>query len=132
MIVGIGTDLVDIRRIEKILKRHGQRFEGKYFTKLEREQAIERDDKSGFYAKRFAAKEALVKALGSGFVDNIYLKDIGVKNSSNGKPELELSGGALARLNAITPDGMSSSIHLSLSDEPPYALGFVIIEACSS
>ena len=132
MIIGIGTDLVDIRRIEKIINRHGKRFESKYFTKSEREQANKRDDKAGFYAKRFAAKEALVKALGSGFVDNIYLKDISVISSDNGKPELELSGGALARLNAITPDNMSSSIHLSLSDEPPYALGFVVIEACSS
>ena len=132
MIIGIGTDLVDIKRIEKILLRHGKRFEQRCFTPLEQKSAEQRRKNGNhitYYAKRFAAKEALVKALGSGFVGDIYLKDIDVITSENGAPNIELNGGALERLKAITPPNMIASIHLSLSDEPPYAQSFVIIEA---
>ncbi len=132
MILGIGNDIVDIKRIEKVLARHGLRFEMRCFTALERDKAARR--KNGgthvhVYAKRFAAKEACAKALGTGFTDRVYLKDIGVTEDEKGKPLLELRGGALERLQKITPEGMSPHLHLSLSDEPPFAQAFVMIEA---
>ncbi len=132
MIIGIGSDIVDIRRIEKILRRFGCRFEGRCFTKTEQRLAQNRI-KSGLqyntYAKRFAAKEACVKALGTGFVDDIAMKDIGVEQDNNGRPYLVLSGAARDRLSSLIPDNMRPNIYLSLSDEPPYAQAFVVIEA---
>ncbi len=132
MIIGIGSDIVDIRRIEKILVRYGKKFENRCFTTSEQELARRRL-KSGLYyntyAKRFAAKEACVKALGVGFIDDISMKDIFVEHDKNSSPYIILKNGALRRLEKITPNGMKSKIHLSLSDEPPYAQAFVIIEA---
>lgn len=133
MIIGVGTDLVDIRRIEAALIRHGGRFEKRCFTDVEQEKAEKRhgaDKIAATYAKRFAAKEACVKALGTGFVDDIIMKDIGVVEDDAGRPCLLLTGGALVQLDKLTPDGMRPSVHLSLTDEPPYAQAFVVIEAC--
>tara|TARA_R110001592_G_scaffold3525_25_gene20129 strand:+ start:34350 stop:34754 length:405 start_codon:yes stop_codon:yes gene_type:complete len=132
MILGIGNDLVDIRRIEKALSRHGERFEMRCFTAIERKKA-ERRKGAGLhghvFAKRFAAKEACAKALGTGFSGAVYMKDIGVIEDEKGRPFLELRGGALDQLNKMTPRGMRPQMHLSLSDEPPFAQAFVIIEA---
>lgn len=132
MILGIGNDLVNIERIEKALDRHGSRFEMRCFTDAERDKAARR--KNGgthvhVYAKRFAAKEACAKALGTGFADAIYMKDIGVVEDEMGRPFLELKGGALEQLQKITPEGMNPRLHLSLTDDPPFAQAFVIIEA---
>ncbi|MGH1378642.1 MAG: holo-ACP synthase [Alphaproteobacteria bacterium] len=131
MIIGIGTDLVDIKRIEDALNRHGDRFEDRCFTKIEQEKASNRngvDQVAATYAKRFAAKEACAKALGTGFVDDITMRDIGVVENDDGKPSLILTGGALSKLDKLTPDGMGATMHLSLTDEPPYAQAFVVIE----
>ena len=135
MILGIGTDLVDIRRIGKVLDRHGARFEKRCFTDAERAKAKERQKNNKHaetYAKRFAAKEACVKALGTGFSGDITMRDIGVTKDKNGRPSLTLSGGALKKLNVLMPEGAHPILHLSLTDEPPYAQAFVIIEACFS
>ena len=132
MIIGIGTDLVDIRRIQETLDRHGSRFEQRCFTDIEQAKAAKRqgvEQVAATYAKRFAAKEACVKALGTGFVDDIIMKDIGVVEDENGRPSLVLTGGALARLNTIMPESTRPALHLSLTDEPPYAQAFVVIEA---
>ncbi|MGH1375189.1 MAG: holo-ACP synthase [Alphaproteobacteria bacterium] len=131
MIIGIGNDLVDIRRIEKTLKTHKERFITRCFSKSEQEQLAQRkeDQRASFLAKRFAAKEACVKALGSGFVGDIYLKDISVERDDLGKPSLVLTGGALERLIELSPNNLKPHLHLSLSDEPPYASAFVILEA---
>lgn len=132
MIIGIGTDLVDIGRIQKVLDCHGARFEQRCFTDVEQAKAAKRQDIekiSATYAKRFAAKEACVKALGTGFIDDITMKDIGVVEDENGRPSLVLTGGALARLNKLMPENTRPVLHLSLSDEPPYAQAFVVIEA---
>ena len=132
MILGIGNDIVDIARIGKVLDSHGRRFEMRCFTLAERNKA-ERRVASGthvhVYAKRFAAKEACSKALGTGFSGAVYMKDIGVIEDEKGRPFLELKGGALERLEEITPKGMKPYLHLSLSDDPPFAQAFVIIEA---
>lgn len=132
MIIGTGIDLIDIRRLEKIIEKHGGRFEKRYFTAAEIETAQARRE-AGTYilalAKRFAAKEAAAKALGTGFIDGIYMSDIEVTNDSYGKPSVTFEGGALGRLKEMTPAGMKAVIHLSLSDEPPYAQAQVIIEA---
>lgn len=132
MIIGIGNDLVDIRRIEKALLRHGDRFEQRCFTTHEREKAARRKESGGHvavYAKRFAAKEACAKALGTGFSEDIYLRDIGVVGDEKGRPFLKLTGGALRKLNSLIPENMNAALHLSLTDEPPYAQAYVIIEA---
>ena len=132
MIIGIGSDLIDIRRIEKIMARYEERFIKRCFTDIEQAQAQSRRSAGAHintYAKRFAAKEACAKALGVGIDQGVYLKDIGVVNAENGAPTLALSGGALARLNAIMPEGKTPVIHLTLTDEPPLAQAFVIIEA---
>lgn len=132
MIIGTGNDLIDIRRIEKTLARHGQRFIDRCFTPAEIEKAERRrgaGTHGATYAKRFAAKEACVKALGTGFAAGVYMRDIGVVNDAAGRPTLELSGGALARLRALVPAGMVPVIHLTLTDEPPLAQAYVIIEA---
>ena len=132
MILGIGSDLVDIRRIEKVMGRFEQRFIDRCFTDTERQKAETRRPGGthiATYAKRFAAKEAMAKAMGTGFSGGILMKEIGVVTAENGAPSLELSGRALAYLNAITPQGHEVVIHLSLADEPPLAKADVIIEA---
>lgn len=129
MIIGIGSDLSDIRRIENSLQRFGERFTNRVFTEIERARSERKPDRAASYAKRFAAKEACAKALGTGLKRGVYLKDMGVVNLRSGAPTLALTGGALARLQEITPDGMVPHIHLTLTDDHPYAQAFVIIEA---
>ncbi len=132
MILGTGIDLLDVRRIEKLMDQFGERFETRYFTSTEIKTASARE-KSGTkmmaFAKRFAAKEACAKALGTGFIDGIYMSDIEVINDELGKPALKLSGGAQKRLKEMLPAGKQVAVHLSLTDEPPYAQAQVIIEA---
>lgn len=129
MIIGIGSDLIDIRRVEKTLERHGSRFIARVFTEIEREKSERRKERAASYAKRFAAKEACSKALGTGFSGGVFMRDIGVVNDALGRPALQLTGGALARLQALTPPGLMPVLHLSLTDEPPLAVAHVIIEA---
>jgi holo-[acyl-carrier protein] synthase len=129
MILGIGSDLVDIRRIEKVLARHGERFIMRIFTDLERAKAERRAARIETYAKRFAAKEACAKALGTGFRRGVFFRDLGVVNLPSGRPTMELTGGALAQLRRITPPGFAARIDLSLTDEYPLAQAFVVISA---
>ena len=129
MIIGIGSDLIDIRRIEKTLARFGDRFTHRCFTELERAKADRRMRRADTYAKRYAAKEACTKALGTGFSQGVFWRDIGVVNLPSGKPTLELTGGAAAQLGRITPEGMRARIELTLTDEPPLAQALVIISA---
>ncbi|MGQ9369941.1 holo-ACP synthase [Azospirillum sp. A39] len=136
MILGIGNDLADISRIEKTLERFGDRFLDRVFTPAERAKAERRVGKGGrhdarvaTYAKRFAAKEACAKALGTGFRDGVFWRDMGVVNLPSGQPTLVLTGGALERLRQITPPGMNARIHLTLTDEYPLAEAVVIISA---
>ncbi len=132
MIIGTGSDLLDITRMEKTLARFGERFINRCFTDEERRKAESRRGGGthvATYAKRFAAKEACSKALGTGFSHGVFMKDIGVVNDYAGKPTLQLSGGALKRLEELTPHGKTAVIHLTLTDEPPIAKAFVIIEA---
>jgi len=130
MILGIGNDIVQIERIEKAIERSGQKFKDRCFTPHEQAKAEKRKSAiASVYAKRFAAKEACAKALGTGFADGIIMRDIGVVEDDYGRPLLELSGGAEKRLRAITPDGMVAVLHLSLADDPPVAQAFVVIEA---
>lgn len=129
MIVGIGSDLSDIRRIAKTLERFGDRFTHKSFTEIERARSDRKVDRAASYAKRFAAKEACSKALGTGLKGGVHLADMGVVNMKSGQPTMALTGGAAARLAAMTPPGMKSVIHLSLTDDHPYAQAFVVIEA---
>ena len=129
MIVGIGSDLCDIRRLAAVLERHGERFTARCFTEIERRKAERRADRAGTYAKRFAAKEACAKALGTGLRHGVFWRDMGVVNWPSGQPTLTLTGGALQRLATIVPAGMEPVIHLSLTDEHPYAQAFVVIEA---
>ena len=132
MIIGIGNDLIDIGRIEKTLERFGERFIRRVFTDIEIAKA-ERRRGAGLYintlAKRFAAKEAASKALGTGFSQGVFMKDIGVVNDMAGRPTLQLTGGALKRLEVLTPKGMTPAIHVTLTDEPPTAEAIVMIEA---
>ena len=132
MILGIGSDLIDIRRIEKTLERFGHRFISRVFSDAEIKKA-ERRRAAGThiatYAKRFAAKEACSKALGTGFSNGVYMKDISVENDAYGKPVLRLTNGALARAQSLVPAGKTLSIQLTLTDEPPLAQAQVIIEA---
>ena len=131
MIIGFGNDLCDIRRIEKALERHGERFTLRLFTDIERAKADRRVPRAraGTYAKRFAAKEACAKALGTGFNNGVFFRDMGVVNLPSGQPTLALTGGAAARLAVITPPGMRAVIHLTLTDEYPLAQAQVLIEA---
>jgi holo-[acyl-carrier protein] synthase len=130
MIIGLGSDLCNIARIEAALARHGQRFEQRCFTPLERAKAAARPfTRSGTYAKRFAAKEAFSKAVGTGFFRGVYMKDIGVVNLPSGAPTLALENGAAKRLAELTPPGHEAHIHLTLTDDHPWAQAFVIIEA---
>jgi holo-[acyl-carrier protein] synthase len=129
MILGIGSDLIDIGRIERTIARFGDRFLDRVFTPLERERSDRRANRAASYAKRYAAKEACAKALGTGFRRGVYWRDLGVVNLASGRPTLVLTGGALAQLQAITPRGMSARIDLTLTDEPPLAQALVIITA---
>lgn len=130
MIVGLGSDLCNIERIQNALDRFGDRFERRVFTEVERAKAARRPfTKSGTYAKRFAAKEAFSKAVGTGFKAGVFMKDIGVVNAPSGAPTLALTGGARARLDALIPAGHSAHVHLTLTDDHPWAQAFVIIEA---
>jgi holo-[acyl-carrier protein] synthase len=129
MILGIGTDLVDIRRIEQTIARHGERFINRIYTETERARAERKANRIDTYAKRFAAKEACAKALGTGFREGVFFRDMGVVNLPSGKPTLRLTGGALRRLQAITPDGYEAQIDLALTDEYPLAQAFVVISA---
>lgn len=128
-IVGLGSDLIDIRRIEKSLSRFGQRFIQRVFTAEEQARSERKLNRAASYAKRFAAKEACAKALGTGFSKGVFLRDIGVINLSSGQPTLRLTGGAKARLDALTPAGMVADLHLTLTDEPPMAQAMVMIVA---
>ncbi len=129
MILGIGSDLSDIRRVQGTLDRFGQRFTHRIFTELERTRSERKADAASSYAKRFAAKEACAKALGTGIRRGVFWRDMGVVNMRSGQPTMALTGGALARLNEMTPVGHTAKIHLSLTDDHPYAQAFVIIEA---
>lgn len=130
MIIGTGSDLCNIERIAKSLDRFGERFENRVFTEIERDKGNKRPyTKPGTMAKRFAAKEAFSKAVGTGFRRGVFMKDIGVVNAPSGAPTLKLTGGAKARLDAIVPNGYEAVIHLTLTDDHPWAQAFVIIEA---
>lgn len=130
MIVGLGADLCDIRRIERVLERHGDRFIERVFTPVERARAAGRTDalRAGTLAKRFAAKEACSKALGTGFKAGVHHSDLGVVNVPGGRPTMVLTGGALVRLRALVPAGMVAVLHLTMTDEYPYAFAQVVIE----
>lgn len=129
MIIGIGSDLSDIRRIETSLERFGERFTNRCFTEIERARSERKPDRAASYAKRFAAKEACAKALGTGMRRGVFWRDMGVVNMRSGQPTMALTGGAAARLAEIIPAGHRPVIHLSLTDDHPYAQAFVIIEA---
>jgi holo-[acyl-carrier protein] synthase len=129
MILGIGSDLVEIARIEQVIARHGERFLARIFTEAERARAERRANRAATYAKRFAAKEACAKALGTGLRNGVFWRDMGVVNLPSGRPTLKLSGGALARLQAITPKGYEAQIDLTITDEGPIAQAFVVISA---
>ena len=130
-ILGLGSDVVDIRRIEQAIARHGERFLERVFTELERAKAERRTERirAGTYAKRFAAKEAASKALGTGFRSGVFFRDLGVVNLPSGQPTLRMTGGAAARLAAITPPGQVAQVALTMTDEYPYASAMVIISA---
>lgn len=130
VIIGLGSDLCSIERIQNSLERYGERFENRVFTEIERAKARRRPFTiAGTYAKRFAAKEAFSKAVGTGFKRGVYMKDIGVVNAPSGAPTLALAGGAAKRLAELTPDGHEAFIHLTLTDDHPWAQAFVIIES---
>lgn len=129
MIIGIGSDLIDIRRVEKSIERFGDRFLLRIFTETERTKSDRRAQRAASYAKRFAAKEACAKALGTGLRGGVFWRDMGVVNLPGGKPSLRLSGGALRRLHEITPQGHKAQIDLSITDDFPLAQAIVIISA---
>ena len=129
MILGVGSDLVDVRRIERVIARHGDRFIRRIFTEAERAKADRRARRIETYAKRFAAKEACAKALGTGFRRGVFWRDLGVVNLPSGRPTMKLTGGALERLRAITPPNHEATIDLTITDEGPLAQALVIISA---
>jgi holo-[acyl-carrier protein] synthase len=129
MIIGIGSDLVDVRRIARVIERHGERFLARIFTETEREKAERRANRIETYAKRFAAKEACAKALGTGLNRGVFWRDMGVVNLASGRPTMRLTGGARTRLEAMTPKGYEARIDLTLTDEGPLAQAFVVISA---
>ncbi len=129
MILGIGSDLCDVSRIERTLETFGERFLARCFTQIERAKSDRRAERAASYAKRFAAKEACAKALGTGLRHGVFWRDMGVVNLPSGAPTMKLTGGAAERLAAITPVGMSAFIHLTITDEYPLAQAFVVIEA---
>jgi holo-[acyl-carrier protein] synthase len=129
MIVGIGSDLIDIRRVEKSLERFGERFTHRCFTAIEQKKSDGRKNRAASYAKRFAAKEACSKALGTGLAQGVFWKDMGVVNLPSGAPTMRLTGGAAERLAKLMPAGHEAVIHLTITDDFPLAQAFVIIEA---
>jgi holo-[acyl-carrier protein] synthase len=129
MILGLGSDLIDIRRIEKTIEEYGERFLERIFTAVEREKSDKRAQRGASYAKRFAAKEACAKALGTGLRRGVFWRDMGVVNLPGGKPTMRLTGGALQRLHAITPQGMEPIVDLTITDDFPLAQAIVIISA---
>jgi holo-[acyl-carrier protein] synthase len=129
MIVGLGSDLIDIRRIEKTLERHGMRFIDRVFTETEKRKSEGRNQRAASYAKRFAAKEACSKALGTGLSRGVFWKDMGVANLPSGKPAMVLTGGAKEQLARLLPANHSAVVHLTITDDYPLAQAFVIIEA---
>lgn len=129
MIVGIGSDLCDIRRVEKTIERFGQRFIERCFTPIEQAKSDRRRERAASYAKRFAAKEACAKALGTGLRRGVFWRDMGVVNKPGGQPTMHLTGGAEKRLGVIIPEGCEAAIHVTITDEYPLAQAFVIIEA---
>lgn len=129
MIIGIGSDLIDIRRVEKSLERFGERFTHRCFTEIERARSDRRANRAESYAKRFAAKEACSKALGTGMAQGVFWKDLGVVNLPSGKPTMQLTGGAAVVLQSMLPAGYRAMVHLTITDDYPLAQAFVIIEA---
>jgi holo-[acyl-carrier protein] synthase len=129
MIIGIGNDIIDIRRVEKTLDRNGERFIGRIFTDVEVRKSERRRQRAASYAKRFAAKEACAKALGTGIRSGVWWRDMGVVNRPSGQPTMQLTGGALRRLQSLTPPGHEARIDLTISDEGPMAIAYVIISA---
>lgn len=129
MIIGLGSDLIDIRRVENSLTRFGERFTHRCFTEIERAKSDGRKNRAASYAKRFAAKEACSKALGTGLANGVFWKDMGVINLPGGKPTMALTNGAADRLATMLPQGHRANIHLTITDDYPYAQAFVIIEA---
>ena len=130
MIIGLGSDLCNIERIQNSLERFGERFVNRVFTEVERAKAERRPfTRAGTYAKRFAAKEAFSKAVGTGFKRGVFMKDIGVVNKPSGEPTLKLTGGAKERLDAMTPPGHAAQVHLTMTDDHPFAMAVVVITA---
>ena len=129
MILGIGNDIIDIKRIERTLERYGDRFVERLFTDIERQKSERRRNRAASYAKRFAAKEACSKALGTGMRQGVFWRDMGVVNLRSGQPTMALTGGAATRLNEMTPQGMQAQIHLTITDDDPHAQAIVIISA---
>jgi len=129
VILGLGSDLIDIRRIEKTIEKHGERFLDRVYTDIERAKSDRRAARAASYAKRFAAKEACAKALGTGLNQGVYWRDMGVVNLPGGKPTMRLTGGALKRLEKITPAGYQAQIDLTITDDFPLAQAIVIISA---
>jgi holo-[acyl-carrier protein] synthase len=129
MILGLGSDITDARRIAKVIERHGDRFLTRIFTDIERAKAERRKNRAETYAKRFAAKEACAKALGTGIRHGVWWRDMGVVNMPSGRPTMALPGGARKRLDALTPKGYSAQIDLSITDEGPMSMAFVVISA---
>ena len=132
MIIGLGSDLVDIRRIERVIGQYGDRFLERIFTEAERARCERGTNRAASYARRFAAKEACSKALGTGFRQGVFWRDLGVVNLTSGRPTMRLTGGALRRLEEMTPAGMLARLDVSLTDEPPMAQAVVIISAVPS
>lgn len=129
MIIGLGSDLIDIRRVEKSIEKFGDRFIQRLFTEIEQAKSDRRRMRAASYAKRFAAKEAMSKALGTGISKGVYWRDMGVVNLPGGKPTMELTNSAAKRLDELTPQGYEAVIHLTITDDGPLAQAFVIIEA---
>jgi holo-[acyl-carrier protein] synthase len=129
MILGVGSDLIDIRRIERVIEQYGDRFLDRIFTPAERTKCERRSNPAASYARRFAAKEACAKALGTGFRCGVFWRDLGVVNLASGRPTMQLTGGARRRLDDITPAGMMARLDVSLTDEPPMAQAVVVISA---
>lgn len=129
MIIGLGNDLIDIRRIEQTIERYGDRFLDRIYTEVERQRSDRRNQRAASYAKRFAAKEACAKALGTGIRSGVFWRDMGVVNLPSGRPTLELTGGAAARLVSLTPEGCNTRIDLTITDDFPMAQAIVIISA---
>ena len=129
MILGLGSDITDVRRIAKVMQKHGDRFLTRVFTDIERAKADRRKNRAETYAKRFAAKEACAKALGTGMRGGVWWRDIGVVNMPSGRPTMALTGGARKRLDALTPKGWQAQIDLTITDEGPMAVAFVVISA---